>query len=114
MSASLRTTGMIQRADTAELDVVARFDVWTGLAQVQDLQISVAANSSYTLSGFSSIQEVTVLVEQTLVNVIVNPGSGAITIPVSKMLALRGVNLTSLQIANPGSSAVDVRLIVGG
>lgn len=114
MSVSLRTTGLIQRADTAELDVVARFDVWDSMAQVQDLQISVAANTSYTLTGFSSIREATIITEHALINVVVDAGSGPITIPVSKMLALRGVNLSSMQIANPGSSAVDVRLVVGG
>ncbi len=114
MSVSLRTTGMIQRADTAELDVIARFDVWDSVAQVQDHQISIAANTSYTVTGFSSIREVTVVVEHTLVNVVANAGNGAFTVPVDKMLALRGVNFTSLQISNPGTSAVDVRLIVGG
>lgn len=111
---NFRTTGMVQRADKAELDIICRFDTFSTVSQYEDRIVTIAASGSYTVTGMASIRDVTIVSQLALINVTLDAGSGAITIPTSEVFILRGVNLTSLQISNPGSSSVEVRLVVGG
>jgi hypothetical protein len=116
MSYSLRTSGKIERADTHEVDYVTSFDTFSSLSQLQDLELKLEASGTYTVSGITSISEITLIpTSSSPINLIIDAGGGDYTITCNKMIMLRGVTLSSVQVTNPSSSnTVNVRLIVGG
>ena len=115
-SYSLRTTGKIERADTHEIDYITHFDTFSSLSQLQDLELKLAASGSYTVTGISSIKELTLIpAGSSTVNLVINAGAGAFTIACNSLVILRGVTLSSVQVTNPSSSnTVNARLVVGG
>ena len=113
---SLRTSGKIERSNSHEIDYLTHFDTFISLTQLQDLELKLSPSGSYTVTGITSIKELTLMpAGGSTVNLTINAGNGDYTMACNSLVLLRGISLSNVQLANPSSSSsVSARLIVGG
>jgi hypothetical protein len=115
MSASFRWRGRLTRADTRDLDEVFSFDTHATYANFMDRDLTIAASGSFTLAGFTTIQDVALDSDGTTVDVQFTNGSGSWTMESTGVLVMQDVVLTGFVVTNKSATTtVKVRLVAAG